>query len=722
MPKQIRGASTQQTKQSASAAKPSLAPSAQPEAVVQRALQLPGTISAADVLTLQRTVGNRSTLRLLAGGRGSVRPNSTQQPPIQAKLRVGPVGDAYEQEADRVATEVVGASSPPPAAEATPPPKDLYQSPQLRDRLQAKSLATRITPLTQRAPTRNGDNGAGFDAGPEVEAQLNSEKGRGQPLPAYTRARMEARFGTDFSPVRIHAGAQAGQLSRKINAQAFTRGTDIYFGAGKYNPGSSGGQHLLAHELTHVVQQTGPAVRRQPNKDAAKFNSKPKSITPAQRTSVKSVQRKLLINGEEKNISATGDERLNKGQKMMLEGMVENELRIYKFTTVENLVAYLKDVRREDLVEIEELQPVEKPTAKKETRWGRAILGGLGGLILAPLGAAIGAIGGAVRGAMGGAKSVYNKLAGGSQSGTVKFLAGLAAAGGGLLGLVRGAITGALGGFAAAPAAGALAAAPELADEESDSTKNETKIAMNDLQAGDIVMVRGGGGVGGGMISFGQYLHQLWSGDSREASAGFRHAGVYIGGQKYAHASGGIFEDDITPGLFVYRSTSPKLAQQATKIAKKWATFRNDANTVAEIGYSAGKAGDAIFRSSSFNSSRAAVLAAYFAQGIKPGAMFCSEFAISVYQAAALQPAMDELRRERPRTEDKGETKSWAKRNKDRIMQGANRAATTRGQAGQPTGGLNVDPRRTAPQMLAAELQRGTKGDSPTWQYKGVIE
>ncbi|MEJ2212092.1 MAG: DUF4157 domain-containing protein, partial [Anaerolineae bacterium] len=68
---------------------------------------------------------------------------------------------------------------------------------------------------------------------------------------------MEPRFGADFGGVRVHTGGDAVQLTQHVQAQAFTHGQDVYFGAGKYNPGTDAGKHLLAHELTHVVQQTG---------------------------------------------------------------------------------------------------------------------------------------------------------------------------------------------------------------------------------------------------------------------------------------------------------------------------------------------------------------------------------------------------------------------------------------------------------------------------------
>jgi len=78
-----------------------------------------------------------------------------------------------------------------------------------------------------------------------------------QPLDAGTRGFMEPRFGQDFSQVRIHTGTQAADSARVVNAQAYTVGRDVVFGAGEYTPGTTAGRRLLAHELTHVVQQTG---------------------------------------------------------------------------------------------------------------------------------------------------------------------------------------------------------------------------------------------------------------------------------------------------------------------------------------------------------------------------------------------------------------------------------------------------------------------------------
>jgi hypothetical protein len=94
--------------------------------------------------------------------------------------------------------------------------------------------------------------------------QRTASNPSGQPLDAATRGFMESRLGHDFSGVRVHADAQAGRSARELNALAFTTGNDIAFGPGQYAPHSNAGRHLLAHELTHVVQQRshGPSIQR----------------------------------------------------------------------------------------------------------------------------------------------------------------------------------------------------------------------------------------------------------------------------------------------------------------------------------------------------------------------------------------------------------------------------------------------------------------------------
>ncbi|MEA1991064.1 MAG: DUF4157 domain-containing protein [Thermodesulfobacteriota bacterium] len=95
------------------------------------------------------------------------------------------------------------------------------------------------------------------EVAPQVEQAIQRERGGGQVLDKGVQGQMESSFGADFGGVRVHANTQADTLNRELNARAFTTGQDIFFRQGAYNPGSSSGRELLAHELTHVVQQTG---------------------------------------------------------------------------------------------------------------------------------------------------------------------------------------------------------------------------------------------------------------------------------------------------------------------------------------------------------------------------------------------------------------------------------------------------------------------------------
>ena len=105
-------------------------------------------------------------------------------------------------------------------------------------------------------------------AGSDLQRRLTDTKGGGRSLPHETRSFFESALGADFSGVQVHTGAEAVAMNKELGAHAFTHGSDIYFNAGKYDPGSSSGKRLLAHELTHTVQQGG-AVRTKKESDAA---------------------------------------------------------------------------------------------------------------------------------------------------------------------------------------------------------------------------------------------------------------------------------------------------------------------------------------------------------------------------------------------------------------------------------------------------------------------
>lgn len=163
---------------------------------------------------------------------------------LQARLMVNTPGDRFEQEAERVSREVTDMSEPPDHATCTCGGG-------------CSSCKGKQTAHKHVQPARVQEHyQAATEAPPIVHEALRSG---GQPLDPATRAFMEPRFGHDFSRVRVHTDALAASAASAISAQAFTVDNEIVFGAGQYAPVSSPGKSLLAHELTHVVQQSGAA-------------------------------------------------------------------------------------------------------------------------------------------------------------------------------------------------------------------------------------------------------------------------------------------------------------------------------------------------------------------------------------------------------------------------------------------------------------------------------
>jgi hypothetical protein len=240
------------------------------------------------------------------------RPQASEGVQVQAKLEVGAPGDHYEQEADRVAEQVMSMPAATDTAgdtahDAAPSTGAEGHAPvqrQVEEAIQTKPLAASITPYArgatvgtrllprpapikedrpvqtkrltgpapieedrriamkslpgvQRSVDQVSTTSEGEVAG-DVESTLSASRGGGSPLPASVQAFMEPRFGADFSSVRVHTGNTAVQMNRELGAHAFTHGTDIYYGEGN----SPGNDPLTAHELTHVVQQTGHVKRQ----------------------------------------------------------------------------------------------------------------------------------------------------------------------------------------------------------------------------------------------------------------------------------------------------------------------------------------------------------------------------------------------------------------------------------------------------------------------------
>jgi len=174
---------------------------------------------------------------------GGTCPHCQGEPHLQPKLAINQPGDAFEQEADRIADKVMRMPDPQPQpAPASPSVQRACaacEEEEERSELRTKRLSSNVSAANATAP-------------PIVHEVLRSA---GQPLDVRTRAFMEPRFGRDFSDVRVHMDVNAAESARAVNALAYTVGRDVVFAAGRYAPQTTMGQRLLAHELTHVMQQ-----------------------------------------------------------------------------------------------------------------------------------------------------------------------------------------------------------------------------------------------------------------------------------------------------------------------------------------------------------------------------------------------------------------------------------------------------------------------------------
>lgn len=230
-------------------------------------------------------------------------------PFVQAKLTIGAPDDPYEREADQVAEQVVRRMSAPTAdKEQKDEPPTIQRLPlsvqrkcaaceeeekvqkteepeSMEEKIQRKpifesgsddenlaGLNPGDLPIQRKcaecekeeteAVQRKPDGGGEMTASSSVASRLSSAKGGGSPLPDSVQTSMGDALGADLSGVRVHTDSQSVQLNRDLGAQAFTHGSDVYFGAGKFKPGTGDGDRLLAHELAHVGQQ-GKSIQKQ---------------------------------------------------------------------------------------------------------------------------------------------------------------------------------------------------------------------------------------------------------------------------------------------------------------------------------------------------------------------------------------------------------------------------------------------------------------------------
>lgn len=232
-------------------------------------------------------------------------PSSTFfDPKIQKKLKTGKAGDQYEVEADTVANKVVNTANKTGGLMQAKEEEQLQQKPiadssstlqkqeikeepvqkqeeeklqkkeeeevqkkeeeeqvQAKDEeeLQQKPITETISTL-QKQETKEEEPIQRKEEKKEsesetTESKIKKTKGEGHPMSKDIQSEMDTAFKADFSPVRIHTDSAAIALCQEMGAQAFTNGVDIYFNKGKYNPQSKAGKELLAHELTHTIQQ-----------------------------------------------------------------------------------------------------------------------------------------------------------------------------------------------------------------------------------------------------------------------------------------------------------------------------------------------------------------------------------------------------------------------------------------------------------------------------------
>lgn len=174
---------------------------------------------------------------------------------LQPKLKIGLPNDKYEREADQVAEKIV--RMPELKSLVTQRtarlPKLNYVRPQhFTNKAKSRSPVESELPIQRKTTV-----GRTPQVTKALTSQLSSKKDKGQALPKQTQMRMESGFGRDFSQVQVHTDDEAAQMNLELQSKAFTYGQNIFFGKGKFAPESVDGKRLLAHELTHVVQQSG---------------------------------------------------------------------------------------------------------------------------------------------------------------------------------------------------------------------------------------------------------------------------------------------------------------------------------------------------------------------------------------------------------------------------------------------------------------------------------
>ena len=222
------------------------------------------------------------------------------QAKVQSKLSIGTPGDRFEREADQIAEQVMQMGDPiscrTSKKKESPIPEQIESANERQQHIrrqmrQPYSLEEGSEEEEKQTVQTRASPGHTPTLTPGSESRIQGLRGGGQPLPEPVRASMESRFAHDFGKVRIHNYSAAAELAASINARAFTLGPDLVFGPNQYAPETQTGFRLLAHELTHSIQQGHAACHAasaiQPEMRADSAMTKPTPLTrPVDRPTV----------------------------------------------------------------------------------------------------------------------------------------------------------------------------------------------------------------------------------------------------------------------------------------------------------------------------------------------------------------------------------------------------------------------------------------------------
>lgn len=219
---------------------------------------------------------------------------------VQPKLKIGSTNDQFEQEAEKISDQVVSEKS-----------------------VNQKNT----TPISQPKIQSKSNTNKGIPVPSNFQNQLQKTEGQGQPLPDDSLKSMNKSFGKDFSNVKVHTNSSSEKLNQSIQAKAFTHKNNIYFNEGNFKPNTKNGEKLLAHELTHVVQQqyASPQIQRDPEAEANKLAAE--EIAKEKQAIITTYKLKGIVAGDkpwtldEIKQLKTGLDLLPAGDKKMIDGV-----------------------------------------------------------------------------------------------------------------------------------------------------------------------------------------------------------------------------------------------------------------------------------------------------------------------------------------------------------------------------------------------------------------